>query len=243
MTDLSTLAALAPSPKAAPPPAASAPAGVGEPAPKNARSTLSENFDTFLTLLTAQLDNQDPLDPVDSGEFTQQLVQYSQVEQQIATNEKLDGLTDKITTQAHNASSGAMLSLLGRAAEFDSDSVKLRGGQANWTYYLNAGTARTTLSVLDGAGKVVYAAPGAIGAGKHNFAWDGLDQDGGALPEGLYRLVVTAEDATGQASKGVVTVEERISGVEMSGDGTNVMTPSAARTFDSIIRINEAAPT
>ncbi|MEZ6022857.1 MAG: flagellar hook capping FlgD N-terminal domain-containing protein [Hyphomonadaceae bacterium] len=78
------------------------------------RQRLSDNYDTFLVLLTAQLQNQDPLAPMDSTEFTQQLVQYSQVEQQIRTNEQLEGLVG----QYQAASAGAALSYLGATPSF-----------------------------------------------------------------------------------------------------------------------------
>ena len=58
----------------------------------NAAQTLSADMDTFLTLLTTQLQYQDPLDPMDASEYTNQLVQYSNVEQAIQTNTKLDNL-------------------------------------------------------------------------------------------------------------------------------------------------------
>src|SRR5919108_4942353 len=89
----------------------------------NARTRLSDNYDTFLVLLTAQLQNQDPLAPMDSTQFTQQLVQFSQVEQQIRTNEQLTGLV----AQYQAASAGAALSYLGRDAIIEADETYLAG--------------------------------------------------------------------------------------------------------------------
>ena len=58
----------------------------------NSRKTIADNFDTFLQLLTTQLKNQNPLDPLDTNQFTAQLVQFSGVEQQLKTNEFLEAL-------------------------------------------------------------------------------------------------------------------------------------------------------
>ena len=109
------------------------------------RTRLSDNYDTFLVLLTAQLQNQDPLAPMDSTQFTQQLVQFSQVEQQIRTNEQLEGLVG----QYQAATAGAALSYLGKDAIIAADETYLAGGEANWAYRCRNAATIMTITVKD----------------------------------------------------------------------------------------------
>ena len=96
----------------------------------SAQKTLSSNFDTFLTLLTTQLQNQDPLQPMDSNQFTQQLVQFSQVEQQINSNKNLESLIALTKSQtATNA-----VPYLGKTLTLTDGTAAVIGGQAQWTY-------------------------------------------------------------------------------------------------------------
>src|ERR687895_765063 len=92
--------------------------------------TMASNFDQFLRLLTTQLKNQNPLDPLDTNQFTQQLVQFAQVEQQISMNTSLSTL---IALQQATQTSAAM-SFLGTTVEVEGSTTRLQGGQATWTY-------------------------------------------------------------------------------------------------------------
>ncbi|MCA0320949.1 MAG: hypothetical protein LCH88_23105 [Proteobacteria bacterium] len=95
-----------------------------------AGARLSNNFDTFLQLLTTQLKNQDPTQPMDANQFTQQLVQYSQVEQQIATNSKLDNMIAAFTGNQTTASLG----YLGKTVTYDASTVSPTSTGATWTF-------------------------------------------------------------------------------------------------------------
>lgn len=204
---------------------------------EQARSTLSNNFDTFLTLLTTQLQNQDPLDPMDSSKFTEQLVQYSQVEQQISTNDKLTNLTDTLTKQIQATSAGAALAYIGKTAMFNSDGVTLKDGAADWDYALESASASTTLTITDANGKTVFTTTGDQGAGAHHFTWNGKNSNGDSVPDGVYHLAVTAADASNKKINTGVTVTETITGVDMSGSDAAVMTASGSRDFTSILKI------
>ena len=191
--------------------ATSAPATTA--ATSTAAQTLSGNFQTFLTLLTTQLKNQDPMSPMDSNQFTQQLVMYSQVEQQIDSNAKLDSLI----SLAQGQTSSYAMSYLGKSVVLTNGQAALTNGAANWTYALGSDAGATTLTVTNSSGKIVYAAQGETAAGTHGFAWDGKDNNGNQLADGAYTLSVasTAKDGstvtTSVASKGTVT------GIDMSG--------------------------
>jgi flagellar basal-body rod modification protein FlgD len=200
-------------------------------------AALADTFDTFLKLLTAQLQNQDPLSPMDSAKFTEQLVQYSQVEQQISTNAKLDSLAKQISANG----AGSALSYLGRTALFDTNAVALVDGEAKWQYAVDAGAATTTLTVKDSKGNVVYTATGNAAAGPHTFEWDGSQTGLDAkAPAGTYYLAATAQDGAGKTIETAIAVEERITGVDFTGASPNVTTASGARALDKILRIAEA---
>lgn len=197
----------------------------------SARTRLSDNYDTFLVLLTAQLQNQDPLAPMDSTQFTQQLVQFSQVEQQIRTNEQLSGLV----SQYQAASAGAALSYLGKDAIIEADQTYLAGGAANWAYRLPEAATSMTITVKDSSGRTVYQTTTAPrGAGEHLFTWDGKKTDGTTAADGVYRIVVEPQNADGAAITPTVNVRERIMGVDFSGSTPVVITPSGTRELGKI---------
>ena len=194
-------------------PVASPPVSAPASAATTAGTRLAENFDTFLTLLTAQLKNQDPLSPMDSTQFTQQLVQFSQVEQQITQNqnlEKLIGLTSSRT-------SADAVAYLGKTLTFTDGSGPLIGGTAKWTYDLDGQSSATALTVTDSRGRVVYAAPGETGNGAHEFTWNGKDSAGNQLPDGYYALNVRALLANGNPVASSVKSSGVVTEVDLSG--------------------------
>jgi flagellar basal-body rod modification protein FlgD len=161
----------------------------------NSATGLAQNFNTFLTLLTTQLQNQDPLSPMDTNQFTQQLVSFSQVEQQINTNSNLQQL---IQLQGAGESIAA-LPLVGQNIEYNSATAPLSNGQANFVYDLPSASTSTALTVVDSNGRVVYTQPGETDAGSHAFSWNGKTNAGVQLPDGNYTLKIQAADANGSA--------------------------------------------
>ncbi|MBL8546398.1 MAG: flagellar hook assembly protein FlgD [Hyphomonadaceae bacterium] len=197
----------------------------------SSRTRLSDNYDTFLVLLTAQLQNQDPLAPMDSTQFTQQLVQFSQVEQQIRTNEQLEGLVG----QYNAAAAGAALSYLGKDAIISADETYLASGAANWAYRLPEAATSMTVSVKDMQGRTVYeSTTEARGAGEHLFTWDGTKSDGGTATDGVYQVVISAQNAAGTAITPTISVRETIMGVDFTGDTPVVITPAGTRELSTI---------
>jgi flagellar basal-body rod modification protein FlgD len=195
------------------------------------RTRLSDNYDTFLVLLTAQLQNQDPLAPMDSTQFTQQLVQFSQVEQQIRTNEQLEGLVG----QYNAAAAGAALSYLGKDAIIEADETYLAGGEANWAYRLPASAESMTIKVKDAQGRVIYettAAPRT--GGEHLFKWDGKKTDGSTAADGVYQISIEATGEDGETITPTISVRETIMGVDFTGDTPVVITPAGTRDLGSI---------
>ncbi len=175
---------------------------------------LASTFNNFLLLLTTQLQNQDPLSPLDTNQFTEQLVQFTNVEQAIKTNSKLDQL---IALQGANQLTAA-LDYIGKTVEVDSVVLDLNEGAATMTYNLASDAEETTIEIIDESGETVRTLTVDGTAGPHEVTWDGKDDAGADLPDGLYGFVVKALDGEGrkiplrQGTIGRVTAIEVIDG-------------------------------
>jgi flagellar basal-body rod modification protein FlgD len=158
----------------------------------NAALSFTSNFNTFLTLLTTQLQNQDPLSPMDSNTFTQQLVEFSQVEQQINTNNNLQSLI-QLQSAGETISS---IPLVGDQIEYNSATAPLQNGQATFNYTLPTASAQTELVVTDSNNNVIYNTTGSTSAGTSSFVWNGESNSGQQMPNGgNYTLQVLATGA------------------------------------------------
>jgi len=179
---------------------------------------LNQNFDQFLKLLTTQLQNQDPLSPMDSTQFTNQLVAFSGVEQQLKTNDSLGKL---LTMQTLNMTALGV-SFIGKDVQVAGDkfTTTTAGAPAALAYSLPAAASAGTISVQDANGNTVYTQASELGAGSHAFNWDGKDQDGNAAPAGTYTLVVGAQDADKNALNVTTYVPGHVSGLQTADDGT-----------------------
>lgn len=186
--------------------------------------SLAQNFDTFLKLLTTQLRHQDPLKPMDSNEFTQQLVSYTGVEQQIASNKNLE----KLVNLAGANQSGAAVGFLGKSIEATGDTTALAAGKADWTYELPRAASSVSLSVLNASGQTVAIAKGELNSGSHTFTWDGRDAQGNMQPDGNYTLKVTASDSNKNIIEAVTKVTGAVTAVEFDGT-TQVLVVGAKR--------------
>ncbi len=162
-------------------------------AAKDSGAKLTSDFNAFLKMLTTQLQNQDPLKPMDATQFTQQLVAFSQVEQQIQQTGKLQAMLDRMA--ANDLANAA--AFVGRQIEIAKPQAPLTELGASWSYELATASDSTTLEIVDGNGRVVKTLTGETGSGPHWLGWDGKSEDGVALPNGAYTLKVTALTASG----------------------------------------------
>jgi len=184
-------------------------------------SSLGANYSTFLNLLTAQVRNQDPLSPMDTTQWTNQLVQYSSVEQQLKGNQYLAQI-------ANNNSAGSMnaaVSYIGKTVSVDSDTATLKDGSATWNYDLGTVAGSAKLSVLDANGKVVWsgdAASTGLNKGANSFTWDGKNSAGKAVAAGDYTLTVEAKTASGAKITSAISLSGLVSSAE-NIDGTIVL--------------------
>jgi flagellar basal-body rod modification protein FlgD len=199
---------------------------------------LASNFETFLTLLTSQLKNQDPLSPVDSNQFTAQLTQMAGVEQQLLTNDLLKGL---LAAQGGGGLAGAA-TYIGKEATAAWSATRFTDGEATWSYELAANAASARLEVLDGSGNVVWSgdAPDKT-TGVHDFTWDGDATTGNDGQDGqVYSLRVVAKDAAGGAVDAQILTRGRITGVEMY-DGVPYLTVgNSILPLSTVIALEEA---
>jgi flagellar basal-body rod modification protein FlgD len=175
---------------------------------------LNQNFNTFLTLLTTQLKNQDPLSPLDTNQFTQQLVSFSQVEQAINTNKNL---TTLIQLQDTNQTISA-LPLVGRTVEYGAPTGPLSGGSLAFSYTLPTDAAQASLAVQDAQGNTVYTAAADPSSGRHAFTWNGQTNAGQQLADGGdYTLKVVAASASGSPVTATITTSGTVDGVSVVG--------------------------
>ncbi len=198
---------------------------------------LASNFQTFLSLLTTQLKNQDPLSPVDSNEFTAQLTQMAGVEQQLLTNDLLTGL---LKAQQGDGLTGAA-PYIGKDATAVWAATRFEDGEANWSYELAADTTDATLQVLDASGKVVWSGPAPEKTnGMHDFKWDGKTTGGGQVDDGgVYTLKVVAKDGAGKAVDSQVLIRGRVTGVEMYDNTPFVIIGNSIMPVSSLIALEE----
>lgn len=196
---------------------------------------LSSDYNTFLQLLTTQLKNQDPLSPMDTNSFTQQLVQMNGVQQQLQTNALLQTLVNQ------SSGAGPAVNLIGKQVQAASPTLTMSNGSADWTYELDGAAASATLSVTDAAGKVVWsqAAPD-LSQGQHDFTWDGSTLSGGKATAGTYTLSIKANDSSLQALGTNVYVQGVVTGVQNSATGTTLNLGSTTVNYTNVTKVQNA---
>lgn len=174
-------------------------------------SGLGSTYQTFLSLLTAQIKNQDPLSPMDSTQWTNQLVQYSSVEQQLKANEYLKSL---VGLGAGNVASS--VNMIGKTAVADIDTQSFKDKALTWHYELANTAAKVDVEVRDADGKIVWkGTSNSLSKGDNSFTWDGKDSTGATVKEGNYTLKVTATSANGAAISNAVSVQQRVDATEL----------------------------
>jgi flagellar basal-body rod modification protein FlgD len=177
-----------------------------------AGTTLAGNFQTFLTLLTTQLQNQNPLSPLDTNQFTQQLVQFASVEQELKTNDQLT----KLVSLQQTAQSTQALTFVGKTAVVDGSTATMTNASATWDLSVPA-NSNVNVTIANSSGQNVFTGSYPVSAGNNQaFTWNGKGTDGTQWPDGKYTMTATAADSAGN-SVGVTT---QIQGVVSSVDLT-----------------------
>lgn len=178
-----------------------------------AKSPTATDFNMFLKLLTTQMQNQDPLSPMDSTQYTQQLVQYSQVEQSVQQNGTLKDILANLTNQdiSHAAQ------FIGCDAVFSSSVSGLGTKPARWNYAADRTMASGTVTISDASGKAVFTGPLDVSNASGSFSWDGTLTNGGKATDGAYTLALKAIDATGASIAPKITSVGVVDAVDADG--------------------------
>lgn len=182
------------------------------------KKSLAQDFDNFLVLLTAQLRNQDPTTPLDTNQFTQQLVSFAGVEQSVNANKNLE----KIIQMSEESQINSAVAYLGNVVEVDGNVAELKNGQTMFGYELPQTAKNVFVSITDKNGQTVFSGQGATTPGKHNIVWNGLDRNQRQLPDGTYNISVTALDEKDNTINTQTTITGQVDGVSMK-DGQAVL--------------------
>lgn len=200
------------------------------------QAQLEEDLNQFLTLLVTQLENQDPLDPMDSTEFTSQLVQFASVEQQIFQNANLE----QLVSLQQNTQISSMVNFIDRVVEVPGQALPLENGQAEFTYTLPVNAKSATVFIRDQNGVTVLEQDAETTAGQHTFVWDGKDNNGQTVADGEYAAVVTGLDGQNEILDITQTAFGRVTGVGVhNGEPTFFMGDVEALQI-GVISVKEA---
>lgn len=195
---------------------------------------LDADLNQFLTLLVSQLQNQDPLEPLDANQFTSQLVQFASVEQQIYQNANLE----KLLAAQQDAQMTSTVGYLGKQIEASGNELPLQDGEAFASYTLPERASRASIVIQDASGKTVVALPAELTAGRHELHWDGKASDGTELPDGLYSFQLDAKDRNGDTIAATLTYSGTVTGIASGDAGTQLRLGEALLSIQDITSIN-----
>jgi len=148
----------------------------------------------FLKMLIAQLENQDPLNPMQGSEFSAQLAQFSSLEQLFNMNDHLETISASLGTEGKEN----VLDYIGKQVMIEDNTLTLRDGEISGGVFTLEESAEIMISVYDDIGREIVALyPGQMAAATHQIDWNGYDRSGNVVPDGTYRFELTAIEANG----------------------------------------------
>jgi flagellar basal-body rod modification protein FlgD len=206
--------------------------GSGTSTGNTAESKATADYNSFLTLLTAQLKFQDPLAPLDATQFVSQLSQFSSVEQAIVGNQKLDTIIKSLGANSVMADVG----LIGHKVEVAGGDTELQNGSASLTYSLAADAAQAGVVIRDQSGNIVRSMAIDPTVGQHDLTWDGTDDNGDSLPDGTYSFTFGAADTDGKPVTSTSYVTATVTRVETTTDGSELVLSNGQHTASSAVR-------
>jgi flagellar basal-body rod modification protein FlgD len=192
---------------------------------------LADNFQTFLTLLTTQLQNQNPLDPLDTNQFTQQLVQFAGVEQQLKSNEQLKAL---IAIEKSAQATQALI-YVGHTVAVDGSTQQFNGS-ATWNLKAERDST-AAITITNSVGQTVYSGNFTLSQGNASFMWDGKGNDGTQWPAGAYKLTATAKDSAGKDVAIATEIQGIVDSVDLSATPALLSIGGENYTTDQIRRV------
>lgn len=191
----------------------------------NDAAKFGKDFDSFLTLLTSQLKYQDPLSPMDSTQFTTQLVQFTGVEQQIKQNKNLES----IMAMQQSMELASASNYIGKTIDAGGKSIVLNGGEASISYELDAGAKEVSIAIKNSSGEVVRTIEGTTKSGMQTVSWDGRSDANTRLADGTYSFVVNAKDIRSQAMAVKTGYTGKIDGFDVGDGGAIILRAGSAR--------------
>jgi flagellar basal-body rod modification protein FlgD len=195
-------------------------------------ASLSGNFSDFLQMLMTQLQNQDPTSPMDTSQFTSELVQFTGVEQQINMNNNLTQLI-QLTQGSEMLQSS---SIVGKQVQVTSPQMPLQNGSGKVDFTMPA-AGPVSLTVYDSTGAAVRNVSLDASAGANSWSWDGTSDSGSSLPDGAYKVAITSANADGTTSSVPFTVEGTVTGVQSQNNSVGVELGSLDVNFSNIQQV------
>lgn len=199
----------------------------------NALTALSSNFGDFLNMLMTQLQNQDPTDPLDTNQFTSELVQFSGVEQQINTNNSLTQLIQ--LTQSGEVMQGTTTA--GKQVTVTSNEIPLQNGSGSVSFTATA-SQPVAISIYNSAGQDVRDAVITANAGSNTWTWNGEDNSGNQLADGAYKIAVVGANADGTTAALPFTVTGTATGVQSTSNGVQLDLGALPVSFSAVQSVN-----
>lgn len=197
------------------------------------RVSIADDFDTFLILLTTQLKNQSPLDPIDTNQFTQQLVQFTEVEQQVKQNANLEKL---IQLSAANTITN-IVGFLGSEVTLAGDTAEYKNGAASWNFDLTEDASSATITISNSNGVPVFSQTSPAPAGNNIFIWDGATTSGIPAEDGSYTISIIAFDSDGKTIAVKTEIIGIVDGINFDGNEPKIMIGNQEFGLDEITSV------
>lgn len=202
------------------------------------RNSIADNFDTFLQILTTQLKNQNPLEPMDTNEFTNQLVQFSSVEQAVKTNENLEAL---LRINAASMATAAV-SYIGKSITAEGVTSALQNGSASWSYTASRPVANAFIAIRDANGAVVFSEQRPLNGTTGVYQWDGRRSDGSLASEGTYTISISGTDSSGATVPVKTAFGGVVDSVDLSGSEPILLLGGRKVSLSSVKSIGQTQP-
>lgn len=188
--------------------------------------------DDFMTMLVAELQNQDPLNPMDGSDFAAQLAQFSSVAQLSELNTNMSALPEYLQTLGD----AQMVSMIGNEATASGDAITVSGSETNISFSLPSDITSGTLTIYDESGSEVGSADlGSLSSGTNSITWDTS-----SVAAGNYTFAITATDASGNAVTAETLTTGTITGVSYDNDTTYLTINGQDVEFSNIVAITKS---
>ena len=202
-----------------------------------ASASLAESFDDFILILAAQLKNQDPTEPLDPNEFTQQIVSMTGVGQQIDTNKNLEGLVSLI----QSSQVGSTVAYIGKEVEIEGNKIQLQQGNASIQYDLGGTAEKVDVVISDNLGRVVYIGEGGTQVGRNTVTWDGTGSlTGTQQADGVYKVQIKARGAQDEEVPVTSYMIGKVTAVNMQNETPLLAVGDVEVPLDKVRVIREA---